>query len=190
MNIGFDASETETTELKRSTSELRKGIIEDYTRSQLLVDGLTMEEIRKGNISDSRNPLLAQKFKDIHFVETWGRGIRKILKLEPKAEFKEIGRMFYTTFLRPIGEPETGADRDVDQDVEKDVKKLNSTQLKIMELVEKNNKITARELSKKIGINHRNTQKVISELKQKGYLKRIGPPRGGHWEIIEEKEES
>lgn len=276
MINGFYVTETETTELKRSTSQMRY-VIDPITSDPILSkDRMTVEEIRKGNVSDRRNPLLAQKFKDIHFVENWGRGIMKILKLEPDSEFKEIGRAFYTTFLRPMGEHEKVVEKDVDQDIEKDVKKLNnthisileliggnreitsrelskiiginqrniqkylsflkknkcllrvgsdrsgywqlnpvqinklmdnsinwdiekdvdqnvmvlnSTQLKILELVEKNNKITTRKMSKKIGINHRNTQKVISELKQKGFIKRIGPPRGGHWKIIKEEEE-
>ena len=90
MIDGFDASETETTELKRSTSELRCGIDPITSDPILSKDRMTIDEIRKGNVSDRRNPLLAQKFKDIHFVENWGRGIRNILKLEPKAEFEEI----------------------------------------------------------------------------------------------------
>ena len=80
-------------------------------------------------------------------------------------------------------------EKDVDRDVEKDVEKLTEIQIEILSLVERNNKITTKQLSIQIGINHRNTQKNISELQRKGFIKRIGPPKGGHWKIIEKKEE-
>ena len=39
-------------------------------------------------------------------------------------------------------------------------------------------------LSEELGINPSVIQKHINKLKQKGLLKRIGPAKGGYWEII------
>ena len=66
----------------------------------LLYGGLTIEKIRKEKISERRNELIAEMFHKVHFVENWGKGISKILGLEPKTEFKELGRKFYVVFKR------------------------------------------------------------------------------------------
>lgn len=55
---------------------------------------------------------------------------------------------------------------------------------KILRLIKENNKISAGELSDKIGISPRAVEKQISKLKSEGYLKRVGPNKGGHWEVL------
>jgi ATP-dependent DNA helicase RecG len=37
-----------------------------------------------------------------------------------------------------------------------------------------------------VGISQRKIKENIAKLKERGYLKRIGPAKGGHWEIIQE----
>jgi ATP-dependent DNA helicase RecG len=53
-----------------------------------------------------------------------------------------------------------------------------------------NNKfITIPALSEKVNINLRNTKGNISKLKSQGLLKRIGPNKGGYWQIINQENE-
>lgn len=59
---------------------------------------------------------------------------------------------------------------------------------KILRLISENNKISAKELAELVGISSRAIEKQIANLKEKGMLKRIGPDKGGHWEIINEKD--
>ena len=54
----------------------------------------------------------------------------------------------------------------------------------IKNMVENPN-ISARDLSDIIGISQRKIEENISKLKKKGVLRRIGPAKGGHWEVIE-----
>ncbi|MFW6048444.1 MAG: winged helix-turn-helix transcriptional regulator [Candidatus Natronoplasma sp.] len=56
--------------------------------------------------------------------------------------------------------------------------------MKILELMDENPYISKREMSEEIGISTTAIDKNISTLKKKGLLKRVGPARGGHWEII------
>ncbi len=65
-----------------------------------LLDGLTIEELYKGNVSKRRNPLVAELLRRIHMVEAWGRGIPLILEMEPDVEFKEVAKLFITIFKR------------------------------------------------------------------------------------------
>jgi len=39
------------------------------------------------------------------------------------------------------------------------------------------------QLSKKVGIAEKNIEVNIKKLKQAGILERIGPAKGGHWEV-------
>jgi predicted HTH transcriptional regulator len=45
--------------------------------------------------------------------------------------------------------------------------------------------ISIPEMAETIGISERSIERNIESLKKKGLLKRIGPAKGGHWQIIE-----
>ena len=53
-----------------------------------------------------------------------------------------------------------------------------------MGFIKANPRISKRELSDKVGISTTAIDKNINKLKDKGLLKRIGPDKGGHWEVI------
>lgn len=78
----------------------------------------------------------------------------------------------------------TNVTKDV-KDTLKDTEKIaiSKNQLTILALITVRNNITAEELVDMVGINLRNIKLNISKLKAKGILKRIGPAKGGHWEI-------
>ena len=73
-----------------------------------LYDGLTIKEMRKGNVSRRRNPLIAELFRRIRMVEAWGRGIPLILENEPGVKFREIAKIFIAGFGRPSFVEEMG----------------------------------------------------------------------------------
>jgi ATP-dependent DNA helicase RecG len=56
---------------------------------------------------------------------------------------------------------------------------------KIIELIQNNMNISIPEMAETIGISERSIERNIESLKKKGLLKRIGPAKGGHWQIIE-----
>ena len=56
---------------------------------------------------------------------------------------------------------------------------------KIIFLIRWDHSISAREIAKIIGISRRAVEKHIANLKKVGKLKRIGPAKGGYWEMVE-----
>ena len=60
-----------------------------------------------------------------------------------------------------------------------------STQ-KILELIKENPKVTTQEMADTLGIIRRTVTKHIKNLREQGVIKRVGPDKGGHWEVIEE----
>lgn len=58
---------------------------------------------------------------------------------------------------------------------------------KILVLLSKDSTLSATALAKQIGITAKAVEKQIARLKAEGLLKRIGPDKGGHWQVIEKK---
>ncbi|MBP5576810.1 MAG: winged helix-turn-helix transcriptional regulator [Treponema sp.] len=58
----------------------------------------------------------------------------------------------------------------------------------ILELLKENPKLSAKKLSEKIGITSRAVEKQLASLAEKGFIKRIGSPKGGHWELVADME--
>ncbi len=56
---------------------------------------------------------------------------------------------------------------------------------KILEAVRRDPSVTIADLAEEVGITDRAIKKQIEKLKEQGRLRRIGPDRGGHWEIPE-----
>jgi ATP-dependent DNA helicase RecG len=65
---------------------------------------------------------------------------------------------------------------------------LTANQRIILSEIDKNVYTTANELSLLVGISQRKIEKNLSVLKNKGLIKRIGPDKGGHWEIAKPRE--
>lgn len=56
----------------------------------------------------------------------------------------------------------------------------------VFNLIKRNNKITATEISKRLNISLSTAKRKIKELKEKGIIERIGSDKTGNWEIIEQ----
>ena len=56
---------------------------------------------------------------------------------------------------------------------------------KVLELLRKNNQITAKEIAGLLGISLRHSERLITSLKQKGMIQRVGSNKNGNTEIKE-----
>ena len=61
---------------------------------------------------------------------------------------------------------------------------LKSSQ-KILELISASPSITISEIADRLGMTTRGVDKNIKRLKEQGVIRRVGPDKGGHWEVIE-----
>ena len=62
--------------------------------------------------------------------------------------------------------------------------KLGERRLKIVELVSTNAKVSISELADKVGISQTAIENNLRWLKMQGIIRRVGPDKGGHWEVI------
>jgi ATP-dependent DNA helicase RecG len=103
-----------------------------------------------------------------------------ILEREPATEFEEIGTVqFVTTFKRNSYEL-TKPDRVSEATQKSSVK----SSVKILEAIRENNTVTAVELSQHLGLTLRAVEKQLAKMKLDGVLRRVGPDKGGYWEVI------
>ena len=157
--------------------------------------GWTTETLKIKHTSEPANPDIAKTFFRAGYIEIWGRGTVNIVDYctqvglpEPTFESKWGGLAVIFTKeaeVRPWESSNNVREKDTAKDTAKDtVKFLSKNEQKIFELINKNPRITANELSEIISINIRNTKKNMEKLKDKGLLKRIGSDKTGYWEII------
>jgi ATP-dependent DNA helicase RecG len=141
-------------------------------------EGRTPEEyIEKECGSILRNPLIANTLFLSKDIEKWGSGIRRIYdactEADVKVEFRSKDTGFSVVFYRP--------ERTVPENVPENVpeKRLE----KILENMSKDERVTIPSLARLLGVNEKTIKRDIERLKAEGRLKRIGPDKGGRWEV-------
>lgn len=146
----------------------------------ILYGGLTIDSIRKKMVSARRNELLAELFQRSHRIEKWGRGIKMILEREPATEFEEVGMVqFIVTFRRKAGALPAGVFQGTGSQ-----KSSQKSSQKILDMILSNPHITIKDMADALKITDRAVKKNINNLKTEGLLKRIGPDKGGYWEVV------
>jgi len=132
---------------------------------------LTIESLKTSHPSIPFNPDVATAFFRAGLIEAWGRGTLKIIEACRKANFP-----------RPVFAGDASGFG---------VKFRSSTEIvrgkmseKILTLVEKNPKITIRDLSQEIGVTERTIERNLKTLQEQNKIKRVGSARGGHWKIL------
>ena len=55
---------------------------------------------------------------------------------------------------------------------------------KILEAISKNSVITIKELQELTGLSESGVKKIIRNLRADNQIRRVGPDKGGHWEIV------
>jgi len=153
-----------------------------------LLPGITTRNFGKESIR--RNPLIADFFHRMGKVERLGTGIRRMKDLMREAGLKEpeftSDTFFHAVFYR---NPEyslklTGEKRVTEKVTERVTEKVTENQTRILAEIAANPATSAYKLAGLVGISVRKIKENIKKLKQKGLLRRIGPDRGGHWEVV------
>lgn len=135
--------------------------------------GFTPEDFIKGREkSILRNPLIAEVLYKAKEIEKWGSGLKRIYEEcednNVNLEFNILKSGFSVVFYRKRGFLGT----------------TQKTTQKLLELIKKNPYITRRKLSNVIGISEDGIKFKLNQLKKKHIIKRIGPDKGGYWEVI------
>lgn len=150
---------------------------------------LTLDDLRKGHVSQRRNPLIADLFRRIEMVEAWGRGMPLILKNAPDVVFREIGSLFVVSFSRPSSIEAlkmvevAGSRKKVPK--RKFLKESSGkTAKRILALMAVNPEVTTEQIGDELGISGRAVRKQIATLRDAKQLLRTGGRKLGRWEVL------
>lgn len=131
-----------------------------------------------GNISMRRNELISDLFFRLHKVERIGMGIKRIRQAIIAAGLKEpdfdTDGLFRVVFYRP--------DKILFEGEQAPTQK---TTQKILDMIKQDPVITRQKLADKIGISTDGIKYHLKQLQQKDVIRRVGPDKGGYWEIVQ-----
>jgi predicted HTH transcriptional regulator len=147
---------------------------------------LTLAKLRRPHSSVPGNPLIAEALYLTKYIECMGTGTRDMIRDCKKAGLHEpkfsLTDGFVTTIYRKPGRAleavteESGVEKSREKGKEK-------SKEKVLGVIAGNSNITTRELADTVGLSISGVEKVIWILKKHKQLKRIGPDKGGHWEV-------
>ena len=158
----------------------------EFTNAGGLPVGLTMSDILSDNyISSPRNPRSAELFKDAGLIEKYGSGIKRIQDVCKAHGGVEVTFEDHVQWLRvvlsKIGAME--ARIETDSSLKSSQKMPQKTPQKILESIRANPFVGTQEMANMIGVERSTVARAIAKLKRAGMLRRIGPDKGGHWEV-------
>jgi ATP-dependent DNA helicase RecG len=136
-----------------------------------------------GKKSEARNRLLVDLLARTDFMEKAGTGIKRVTNacIENGNDIHfDFSDSFWITFQ---SNHKKNAPENAPENVPENVpeKRLNL----IMELIKLDVGISMLGLAKKLDVDHKTIKRDIAKLKTLGLLKRIGPAKGGHWEVLD-----
>ena len=157
--------------------------IELYNPGKLM-PGVTVDRLLHGDyLSVARNKQIARIFKEANEIEQYGSGIKRIINSclaynLPHPKFEEIAVGVMVTVFKAT--QKTG----VETRVETGVKTRIKTGELILSLIKEKPSITRDELAKQLNLTIKGIDWNLRKLKNDGQLKRVGPKKGGHWEVM------
>ncbi len=152
-----------------------------------LPNNLTIEKILTG-ISNIRNPILVSFVaKGLLPYHGLGSGIQRAMDAWPQIGFIDDreGCLFTATVHRkPVGGLAL-ADKLPKVSGKMSGKMSGKTSGKIISAIKQDGYLTIPELASLIGVTERSIERNIRKLQEQKMLKRIGPSKGGYWEVSE-----
>jgi ATP-dependent DNA helicase RecG len=160
-----------------------------------LPNNLTVERIRAG-ISNIRNPILVSYIaKGMLPYKGLGSGIKRALEDWPDITFADDreGCLFTATIHRNESTKSQRIDLvAIETPVKVKVKMKVKTPVKmkvkmadiILELLSKTPTFSIPEIAILLGKSKSTVERAVSKLHQEGRLQRVGPAKGGHWQVL------
>lgn len=132
-----------------------------------------------------RNKAIANHFNMLGEIEKYGSGVSRVIGLFqeaglPAPTIEEICGGIRVT-VRKAGAKDT--EKDTVKDTVKDTEKVTENQRKILSTITSDPQASQEQIARTVGINRANVAKNLKKLAEMGLVKRIGPDKGGHWEV-------
>ena len=155
----------------------------------------TLERLLGKHPSAPYNPLIAGAFFRAGYIEAWGRGIEKINRecrehgIDPPLYDSSMSGLMVTFRANPAHLPAAPhamkeGEHSEKSSVEMSVEMSVETPGRIVELLREHPHLTLVEIAAQIGKSVRTVERASAKLINEGRLRRVGPRKGGHWEVL------
>lgn len=150
-----------------------------------LPENWSVENLLKQHSSRPFNPSVANAFFRAGEIEAWGRGVQRIFDAcreagTPAPSIRYQPGDLWLEFPFP---PEYLAVIPAEVGGEKLDKMSGKMSGKIVRLMLEKPEITIPELAQRLKRTERTIERLINQLKADAVIRRIGPAKGGHWEV-------
>ena len=145
---------------------------------------ITVADLYKKHESFATNPRIARAMYQVKYIETIGTGLTDLLK-ECKAKglrkplLEEVSGRFRIVIWRPKAAVNRGANT-----LKGSQKSSQKSSQKILSALKRDPNMSTTDLAELIGISRRAVAKHIAGFQAAGVLLRVGPDKGGHWEVV------
>ncbi|MCD8307810.1 MAG: putative DNA binding domain-containing protein [Clostridia bacterium] len=156
-------------------------------------DGTSVQDRDVSDIASTRrNPVLADIFSRLGYMERRGSGLNKIREAylnaanyrpELAPEFKSTQSNFMVTLwnLNYMSQDQNLSEENTEQDTGTS---LSNTEQLVLDLIKKYPTMTQEDIAHYFNMSKRNIQRIISKLKDSNYIARSGSSRTGAWVIL------
>ena len=140
----------------------------------------------------SRNPKIAAFLKAYNFVKEFGEGFDRICR-EQEANGANVPSFRTDEFILKITVPKVAEKVTVnvtekvnatENVIDVSQKTSQKTSQKIIDLIKEDPYISTSKMAEIIGVDRRNIARNIKKLQEQGVVRRVGPDKGGFWEVI------
>ena len=155
---------------------------------------LPIEQIFEGGVSYARNPKIQNMLRMVGYGENLGSGFPLILDAWKQAGWDtpvlnnkfELDMVELVLPLSAIPEKASNSTVEITTLAENDdgEKSREKSREKIIKIIRDNPTVTQLELSNMLRISTKAIEKHIKNLRKDGIIRRVGPDKGGHWEVI------
>lgn len=150
----------------------------------MLPFGWTAERLLGSHASKPYNPDIARVFYRAGYIESWGRGIQKIIDAcknlgadAPEYIVSGGDIMVKFTALQSAKVPDSKAPNRHNGALDVGLEK------EIIKMILENPKLTMAEIAEKQNVTKRTIERTVKHLREEGVLERKGGKRYGYWEI-------
>jgi ATP-dependent DNA helicase RecG len=168
----------------------------------LLPKELTQAKLLKKHSSFPRNHNIANAFYKAGFVESWGRGFKKIAEEFEKAKLplptieEECGGVMAVIQRKTVDEiiQERESGGNVGENIGRNVGdvsefKLSERQTIIKNIISSSPTVTAKQMSETLSVTSRTIERDLSAMQKAGIIRHEGKDNAGTWVVLEQKKQ-
>ncbi len=144
-----------------------------------LPNNLTVEKIKAGN-SNIRNPILVSyAAKGLLPYHGLGSGTTRALRCWPHIDFvDDHENCLFTAVIHRVPMSSQKMSVKMSEEMSEEMSEI------ILTILQSDPQRTASQLATALGVTRRTIERAIAALRKEGRMRRIGPTKGGRWEVL------